>query len=195
MPTRHLSPGQPGRHLRESARRGRPIALAKRLTNVPWGRARAGEADIVVRFAKCCSPVPAIISWPHQPWPRVIVHTLAAPSAEPGSSGRWKCPGRGTRMLRPVRGGHLHRSPGILAAISKCFTEFGVNIVQPSARPPRTAAASTLSKSRSITSTTEEGRAGAAGDRGVTSAERQLDVKKRVRWRCVSAFDLALRPC
>jgi len=45
-----------------------PIALAKRLTKRSVGGVRVqGEADIVVRFAKCCSPVPASYSGLHQP--------------------------------------------------------------------------------------------------------------------------------
>ena len=40
-------------------------AQARRLTKRSVGGVRVqGEADIVVRFAKCCSPVPVITSWP-----------------------------------------------------------------------------------------------------------------------------------
>jgi GTP pyrophosphokinase len=111
------------------------IALAKRLTKRSVGGVRVqGEADIVVRFAKCCSPVPgdhivAFISRGRG----VIVHTLSCPKALNLDPARrvevsWD---EDTRMLRPVAVEVISTDrPGILAAISKCFTEFGVNIVQ-----------------------------------------------------------------
>ena len=110
-------------------------AQARRATKRSVGGVRVqGEADIVVRFAKCCSPVPgdhivAFISRGRG----VIVHTLSCPKALNLDPARrvevsWD---EETRMLRPVAVEVISTDrPGILAAISKCFTEFGVNIVQ-----------------------------------------------------------------
>jgi guanosine-3',5'-bis(diphosphate) 3'-pyrophosphohydrolase len=92
------------------------------------------EADIVVRFAKCCTPVPgdsitAFISRGRG----VIVHTLECPKALDQDPARkvevaWD---DGVRTLRPVAVEVLSTDrPGILASISKCFTEHGVNISQ-----------------------------------------------------------------
>jgi GTP pyrophosphokinase len=93
-----------------------------------------GEADIVVRFAKCCSPVPgdpivAFISRGRG----VIVHTRACPKTFNLDAARsvevsWD---EETRLLRPVAVQVLSEDkPGILAAISKCFLEHSVNIAQ-----------------------------------------------------------------
>jgi GTP diphosphokinase / guanosine-3',5'-bis(diphosphate) 3'-diphosphatase len=93
-----------------------------------------GEADIVVRFAKCCTPVTgdpivAFISRGRG----VIVHTLECKKALNLDPARrvevsWD---EETRMLRPVAVEVISTDrPGILAAISKCFGEFGVNIAQ-----------------------------------------------------------------
>ncbi len=112
-----------------------PSALTRRLTKRSVGGVRVqGEADIVVRFAKCCSPVPgdhivAFISRGRG----VIVHTLNCSKALNLDPARrvdvsWD---EDTRMLRPVAVEVISTDrPGILAAISKCFTEFGVNIIQ-----------------------------------------------------------------
>ncbi len=97
-----------------------------------------GEADIVVRFAKCCSPVPgdpivAFISRGRG----VIVHTRQCPKAfnlDParGVEVSWD---EETRLLRPVAVEVVSEDkPGILAALSKCFMEHGVNIVQAKCR-------------------------------------------------------------
>jgi len=110
-------------------------AQARRSAKRSVGGVRVqGEADIVVRFAKCCSPVPgdhivAFISRGRG----VIVHTLSCPKALNLDPARrvevsWD---EDTRMLRPVAVEVISTDrPGILAAISKCFTEFGVNIIQ-----------------------------------------------------------------
>jgi guanosine-3',5'-bis(diphosphate) 3'-pyrophosphohydrolase len=93
-----------------------------------------GEADIVVRFAKCCSPVPgdpivAFISRGRG----VIVHTRQCPKTfnlDPVRSVEvsWD---EETRLLRPVAVEVVSEDkPGILAAISKCFLEHSVNIAQ-----------------------------------------------------------------
>jgi GTP pyrophosphokinase len=112
-----------------------PNVLARRMSKRSVGGVRVqGEADIVVRFAKCCSPVPgdnivAFISRGRG----VIVHTRACPKALNLDPARrvevsWD---EDVRMLRPVAVEVISTDrPGILAAISKCFTEFGVNIVQ-----------------------------------------------------------------
>jgi guanosine-3',5'-bis(diphosphate) 3'-pyrophosphohydrolase len=97
-----------------------------------------GEADIVVRFAKCCSPVPgdsivAFISRARG----VIVHTRECPKALDLDPQRrvevsWD---DGVHTLRPVAVEILSTDkPGILASISKCFTEHGVNISQAKCR-------------------------------------------------------------
>jgi GTP pyrophosphokinase len=93
-----------------------------------------GEADIVVRFAKCCSPVPgdAIVAFISR-GRGVIVHTRQCPKAfnlDPARSVEvgWD---EETRLLRPVAVEVISEDkPGILAALSKCFMEHGVNIVQ-----------------------------------------------------------------
>jgi GTP diphosphokinase / guanosine-3',5'-bis(diphosphate) 3'-diphosphatase len=97
-----------------------------------------GEADIVVRFAKCCSPVPgdAIVAFISR-GRGVIVHTRQCPKAfnlDPARSVEvsWD---EDTRLLRPVAIEVVSEDkPGILAALSKCFMEHGVNIVQAKCR-------------------------------------------------------------
>ncbi len=93
-----------------------------------------GEADIVVRFAKCCSPVPgdAIVAFISR-GRGVIVHTRQCPKAfslDPARSVdvSWD---EDTRLVRPVAVEVISEDkPGILAALSKCFMEHGVNIAQ-----------------------------------------------------------------
>ena len=93
-----------------------------------------GEADIVVRFAKCCSPVPgdAIVAFISR-GRGVIVHTRQCPKAfnlDPARSVEvsWD---EDSRLLRPVAVQVVSEDkPGILAALSKCFLEHGVNIAQ-----------------------------------------------------------------
>ncbi len=111
------------------------ISQPKRIARKSVGGVRVqGEADIVVRFAKCCTPVAgdsivALISRGRG----VIVHTLECPKALDLDPARrvevsWD---EGTHTLRPVAVEVLSADkPGILAAISKCFTEHGVNITQ-----------------------------------------------------------------
>ncbi len=97
-----------------------------------------GEADIVVRFAKCCSPVPgdAIVAFISR-GRGVIVHTRQCPKAfnlDPARSVdvSWD---EETRLLRPVAVEVISADkPGILAALSKCFMEHGVNIAQAKCR-------------------------------------------------------------
>lgn len=110
-------------------------AQARRLAKRSVGGVRVqGEADIVVRFAKCCTPVPgdSIIAFVSR-GRGVIVHTLECPKALDLDPARrvdvtWD---EDARMLRPVAVEVISNDrPGILAAISKCFTEHGVNIAQ-----------------------------------------------------------------
>jgi GTP pyrophosphokinase len=93
-----------------------------------------GEADIVVRFAKCCSPLPgdpivAFISRGRG----VIVHIRSCSKAfhlDPARSVEvaWD---EDSKILRPVTIEIISEDkPGILAALSKCFMEHGVNIAQ-----------------------------------------------------------------
>jgi guanosine-3',5'-bis(diphosphate) 3'-pyrophosphohydrolase len=110
-------------------------AQAKRTAKRLVGGVRVqGEADIIVRFAKCCTPVTgdpivAFISRGRG----VIVHTRDCPKALNLDPARrvdvaWD---EDARMLRPVAVEVISTDkPGILAAISKCFGEFGVNIAQ-----------------------------------------------------------------
>jgi GTP pyrophosphokinase len=93
-----------------------------------------GEADIVVKFAKCCTPVPgdsimAFISRGRG----VIVHTRDCAKALDLDPARkvdvaWD---DGAAAPRPVAVEVISTDrPGILAATSKCFTDHGVNISQ-----------------------------------------------------------------
>ena len=97
-----------------------------------------GEADIVVKFAKCCTPVPgddivAFISVRRG----VIVHTRECRKALDLDPARrvevsWD---EGVQMPRPVALEVISTDrPGILASISKCFTDHGVNISQAKCR-------------------------------------------------------------
>jgi len=97
-----------------------------------------GEADIVVRFAKCCSPVPgdAIVAFISR-GRGVIVHTRQCPKAFNLDRARavdvaWD---EEARLLRPVAVQVISEDkPGILAAVSKSFLEHSVNIVQAKCR-------------------------------------------------------------
>ena len=97
-----------------------------------------GEADIVVRFAKCCSPVPgdAIVAFISR-GRGVIVHTRQCPKAfnlDPARSVDVSWDDE-TRLLHPVAVEVISEDkPGILAAISKCFMEHSVNIAQAKCR-------------------------------------------------------------
>jgi GTP diphosphokinase / guanosine-3',5'-bis(diphosphate) 3'-diphosphatase len=93
-----------------------------------------GEADIVVKFAKCCSPVPGdnivgFISRGHG----VVIHTRDCPKALDLDPVRrvdvtWDDE---SKTLRPVAiQVSCEDRPGLLASISKSFTEHGVNISQ-----------------------------------------------------------------
>jgi GTP diphosphokinase / guanosine-3',5'-bis(diphosphate) 3'-diphosphatase len=97
-----------------------------------------GEADIVVRFAKCCTPVPGdpIVAYISR-GRGVIVHTRVCPKTfnlDPARSVEvsWD---EDSRLLRPVAVEVVSEDkPGILAAISKCFLEHSVNIAQAKCR-------------------------------------------------------------
>jgi GTP pyrophosphokinase len=93
-----------------------------------------GEADIVVRFAKCCSPLPgdlivAFISRGRG----VIVHTRSCSKAfhlDPARTVEvaWD---EDAKVQRPVTVEIISEDrPGILASISKCFMDHSVNIAQ-----------------------------------------------------------------
>ena len=97
-----------------------------------------GEADILVKFAKCCSPVPGdtivgFVSRGHG----VVIHTLDCQKALDLDPLRrvevsWDDE---TRTLRPVAVQvTCEDRPGLLASISKSFTENGVNISQAKCR-------------------------------------------------------------
>jgi GTP pyrophosphokinase len=97
-----------------------------------------GEADIVVKFAKCCSPVPGdnivgFISRGHG----VVIHTRDCSKALDLDPVRrvdvaWDDE---SKTLRPVAiQVSCEDRPGLLASISKSFTEHGVNISQAKCR-------------------------------------------------------------
>ncbi|HET6282886.1 MAG TPA: RelA/SpoT AH/RIS domain-containing protein, partial [Polyangia bacterium] len=97
-----------------------------------------GEADILVKFAKCCTPVPGdtivgFISRGHG----VVIHTLDCPKALDLDPVRrvdvsWDDE---SKTLRPVAiQVTCEDRPGLLASISKSFTENGVNISQAKCR-------------------------------------------------------------
>jgi GTP pyrophosphokinase len=97
-----------------------------------------GEADIVVKFAKCCSPVPGdnivgFISSGHS----VVIHTRDCPKALDLDPIRRVDVGWDdeSKTLRPVAiQVSCEDRPGLLASISKSFTEHGVNISQAKCR-------------------------------------------------------------
>ncbi len=97
-----------------------------------------GEADILVKFAKCCTPVPGdsivgFISRGHG----VVIHTRDCPKALDMDPIRrvdvsWDDE---SKTVRPVAVQvTCSDRPGLLAAISKSFTEHGVNISQAKCR-------------------------------------------------------------
>jgi GTP diphosphokinase / guanosine-3',5'-bis(diphosphate) 3'-diphosphatase len=97
-----------------------------------------GEADILVKFAKCCTPVPGdsiigFISRGHG----VVIHTRDCSKALDLDPVRrvdvsWDDE---SKTLRPVAVQvTCSDRPGLLAAISKSFTEHGVNISQAKCR-------------------------------------------------------------
>jgi GTP pyrophosphokinase len=97
-----------------------------------------GEADIVVKFAKCCTPVPGdsiigFISRGHG----VVIHTRDCSKALDLDPVRrvdvaWDDE---SKTLRPVAiQVSCEDRPGLLASISKSFTEHGVNISQAKCR-------------------------------------------------------------
>ncbi len=97
-----------------------------------------GEADILVKFAKCCTPVPGdsiigFISRGHG----VVIHTRDCPKALDMDPVRrvdvsWDDE---SKTVRPVAVQvTCSDRPGLLAAISKSFTEHGVNISQAKCR-------------------------------------------------------------
>ena len=97
-----------------------------------------GEADIVVKFAKCCSPVAgdSIIAFISR-GRGVIVHTVDCRKALDLDPARkvdvaWD---ESAATPRPVSVEvTCNDRPGILAAISRCFTDQGVNILQAKCR-------------------------------------------------------------
>jgi GTP pyrophosphokinase len=97
-----------------------------------------GEADILVKFAKCCSPVPGdsivgFVSRGHG----VVIHTRDCQKSLDLDPLRrvevgWDDE---TRTLRPVAVQvTCEDRPGLLASISRSFTENGVNISQAKCR-------------------------------------------------------------
>ena len=93
-----------------------------------------GIEDMVVRFAKCCQPVPgdAIMGFVTR-GRGVAVHTLNCPELNDGDPDRrlevrWASDAtNATPISVQVITGN---APGILASLSAAFTEYGINIVE-----------------------------------------------------------------
>jgi GTP pyrophosphokinase len=114
---------------------GEQAPFARRTVKKSVGGVRVqGEADIVVKFAKCCNPVAgdSIVAFVSR-GRGVIDHTRECPKALDFDPERkvevsWD---DGAHVPRPVAVEVLSTDrPGILASISKCFTDHGVNISQ-----------------------------------------------------------------
>ena len=117
----------------------RPPPLARRVAKRSIAGVRVqGEADILVKFAKCCTPVPGddivgFISRGHG----VVIHTRDCPKALDLDPARrldvsWD---EESKTVRPVAVQVTCTDrAGLLAAISKTFTEHGVNISQAKCR-------------------------------------------------------------
>jgi GTP pyrophosphokinase len=123
----------------DEARGESPLAGLRRAAKRAVGGIRVqGESDIVVKFAKCCSPVPGdsiigFISRGHG----VSIHTHDCSKAMALDPARrvdvsWD---DDSRTLRPVTVEvQAEDRPGLLASISRAFTENGVNISQAKCR-------------------------------------------------------------
>jgi GTP pyrophosphokinase len=123
----------------DEARGESPLAGLRRAPKRAVGGIRVqGESDIVVKFAKCCSPVPGdsiigFISRGHG----VSIHTHDCSKAMALDPARrvdvsWD---DDSRTLRPVTVEvQAEDRPGLLASISRAFTENGVNISQAKCR-------------------------------------------------------------
>jgi guanosine-3',5'-bis(diphosphate) 3'-pyrophosphohydrolase len=125
--------GQSSRSGGRSARTAQARAQALRR-----GRARAGRGGHRGSLRQVLQPGPgdAIVAFISR-GRGVIVHTRQCPKAfNSGSrSQRRGQLGRGDRLLRPVAVEVISEDkPGILAALSKCFMEHGVNIAQAKCR-------------------------------------------------------------
>jgi GTP pyrophosphokinase len=118
---------------------GNPITnlfrkVTRRVVSQPTGIVVAGEGDILVRYAKCCSPLPgdAIIGFITR-GRGVTVHTRDCPKAldlDPDRRVDVTWDGK-SKAKRPVSIQVVCADkPGILAVISQSFTDAGVNISQ-----------------------------------------------------------------
>ena len=123
----------------EPAPSGNPITnlfrkVTRRVVSQPTGIAVAGEGDILVRYAKCCAPLPgdAIIGFITR-GRGVTVHTRDCQKAldlDPDRRVEVTWDGK-TKAKRPVSIQVVCADkPGILAVISQSFTDAGVNISQ-----------------------------------------------------------------
>jgi GTP pyrophosphokinase len=98
----------------------------------------AGEDDVLVRFAKCCSPLPGdpIVGFITR-GRGVTVHTLACPKAvdtDPDRKVDVEWDGK-LKTPRPVSVQVVCADkPGLLASLSQSFNELGVNISQANCR-------------------------------------------------------------
>jgi GTP pyrophosphokinase len=109
--------------------------LIRKVTRTrPTGIKVQGEDDVLVRFAKCCSPLPgdSIVGFITR-GRGVTVHTKACPKAidlDPDRRIDVEWDGKG-KTLRPVQIQVVSADkPGLLANISHAFGEVGVNISQ-----------------------------------------------------------------
>lgn len=116
-----------------------PLAGLRRAAKRAIGGIKVqGESDILVKFAKCCSPVPGdpiigFVSRGHG----VAIHTPDCEKAMALDPARrlevsWD---DDSKTLRPVTVEvQADDRPGLLASISRAFTESGVNISQAKCR-------------------------------------------------------------
>jgi GTP pyrophosphokinase len=116
-----------------------PLTGLRRSTKRAIGGVRVqGETDILIKFAKCCSPVPGdpiigFVSRGHG----VVIHTPDCEKALALDPARrldvsWDDE---SKTLRPVTVEvQAEDRPGLLASISRAFTENGVNISQAKCR-------------------------------------------------------------
>ena len=138
--TIYPSPAEPDKDGEAAASRPAPIGLPpKRPIKRSVGGVRVeGEADIVVRFAKCCEAIPgdSIVGFVSR-GRGVTIHRIDCKRTLDLDPARkvqvaWEAEAQLSRSVTVEV--ISNNAPGILAAISKVFTEHGVNIVQAKCR-------------------------------------------------------------
>ena len=120
----------------------------------------AGEQDILVRFAKCCSPLPGdpIVGFITR-GRGVTVHTLGCTKAidqDPDRRVQVEWDGK-LKQPRPVSVQVMSADkPGILALLSQSFNDLGVNISQAHCRATEDGRAANTCPIRSVPSSSDE---------------------------------------